>query len=90
MNPRTQAAIKALAAILIIVGVLYFFRPLLILVGGSLMLLVSVLLLPAGALVLLWFVYSVWGRVYYRAWRIKRFRNSRDLREAVERGREPQ
>jgi uncharacterized membrane protein YdjX (TVP38/TMEM64 family) len=87
MSTRTQAAIKALAAALIAVAVLFVFRPVLTIIAGSLMGLVSALFLPVGALVLLWFVYSVWGRVYFRAWRIKRLRNARDLREAVERGR---
>jgi cytochrome bd-type quinol oxidase subunit 1 len=87
MNKRTQAAIKVFAAILMVAGVLYFLRPVLIVVTGSLMFLVSVLLLPAIAIVIGWFIYSVWGRVYLRAWRIQRLRNARDLKEAVERGR---
>jgi len=45
-----------------------------------------VLALPLTIFVLAWFVYRIWGKVYWRAWRISRMRNARYLREAVARG----
>jgi membrane protein implicated in regulation of membrane protease activity len=47
----------------------------------------SALALPLVLITLVAFVYSVWGKPYLRAWRIRRIRNARQLREAVERGR---
>jgi hypothetical protein len=43
--------------------------------------------LPLAVITLVKFVYSVWGRAYFRAWHIRRIRNARQLREAIERGR---
>ncbi|HEY6305602.1 MAG TPA: hypothetical protein VI488_03970 [Candidatus Angelobacter sp.] len=47
----------------------------------------SVVVLPLALITLIAFVYSVWGKPYFRAWHIHRIRNARSLREAVERGR---
>lgn len=42
-----------------------------------------VVLLLVPALTLMWFVFTVWGRAYYRAWHIQRIRNSREMRRVV-------
>jgi hypothetical protein len=42
-----------------------------------------VILLLVPALTLVWFVFTVWGRAYYRAWHIQRIRNSREMRRVV-------
>jgi Mg2+/citrate symporter len=46
----------------------------------------SALVLPLIPIALIAFVYFVWGKAYFRAWHIRRIRNTRQLREAVERG----
>jgi hypothetical protein len=43
--------------------------------------------LPLMLFSLLKFAYSVFARPYLRLWRLRRFRNTRYLREAVRRGR---
>jgi hypothetical protein len=43
--------------------------------------LVILLLVPAVTLV--WFVFTVWGKAYYRAWHIQRIRNNREMRRVV-------
>ena len=43
--------------------------------------------LPLMLFSLLKFAYSVFARPYLRLWRLRRFRNTRYLREAVKRGR---
>ncbi|HLW53752.1 MAG TPA: hypothetical protein VKW06_13010 [Candidatus Angelobacter sp.] len=87
MNPRARTAINiaiiGLAASLVVV----FFRPLLEIVTGLSAFVICVFFLPAVFGVLGWFVMSVWGRVYLRAWHIRRIRNARYMREAIERGR---
>lgn len=80
---RSRVLIRALVLTLIIAVILFFGRAIL----DVSMFLISVLLLPVLFLVLGWFIFSVWGRTYLRAWHIRRIRNARDLREAVERGR---
>lgn len=80
---RSRVLIRGLILALIIAVILFFGRGIL----DVSMFLTSVLLFPALFLVLGWFIFSVWGRTYLRAWRIRRIRNARDLREAVERGR---
>lgn len=87
MSVRTRFLIKALAAAVVIAVAFLFFRPIVEVVTGVSSFLVSVLFLPAAVLVLAWFVFSVWGKAYLRAWHIRRIRNARDLREAIERGR---
>jgi hypothetical protein len=42
-----------------------------------------VILLLVPALTLVWFVFTVWGKAYYRAWHIQRIRNSREMRRVV-------
>ena len=88
MSVRTRFLIKALAGVVVIAFAFLFFRPILEVVTGVSSFLVSVLFLPASVLVLAWFVFSVWGKAYLRAWHIRRIRNARDLREAIERGRD--
>lgn len=86
MNERTRFLIKALAAVVVIAVAFLFFGPIGRLVTGVSSFVVSVLFLPVVVLVLLWFVFSVWGKAYLRAWHIRRIRSARDLREAIERG----
>ena len=88
MNARTRFLIKALAGVVVIALAFFFFRPVVQVVAGVSSFLVSVLFLPAVVLVLAWFVFSVWGKAYLRAWHIRRIRSARDLREAIERGRD--
>ncbi|HEY2497413.1 MAG TPA: hypothetical protein VGK24_10115 [Candidatus Angelobacter sp.] len=47
----------------------------------------SIVALPLIAFVLIKFAYSVFGRPYLRVWRIKRKRNTRQLKAAIRRGR---
>jgi hypothetical protein len=42
-----------------------------------------VILLLAPILTLGWFVFRIWGRAYWRAWRIRRIRNDNEMRQAV-------
>lgn len=88
MNARTRFLIKALAGVVVIALAFLFFRPVVQVLAGVSSFLVSVLFLPALVLVLAWFVFSVWGKAYLRAWHIRRIRSARDLREAIERGRD--
>lgn len=46
-----------------------------------------IIALPLMLFALLKFGYSVFARPYLRLWRLRRFRNTRYLREAVRRGR---
>jgi hypothetical protein len=48
----------------------------------------SIVALPAIAFVLIKFAYSVFGRPYLRVWRIKRKRNTRQLKAAIRRGKD--
>lgn len=88
MRVQTRFLIKVLAGVMVIAVAFLFFRPFVQVVTGVSSFLVSVLFLPAAVLVLAWFVFSVWGKAYLRAWHIRRIRNARDLREAIERGRD--
>jgi hypothetical protein len=86
---RTYAvfAIKILL-VLILAGLTFvLLRPAVVVLTDISTFLVSVFFIPIAVIVLGWFVFSVWGRVYFRAWHIRRIRNARYLREAIERGR---
>jgi uncharacterized membrane protein YkgB len=79
-----NAALFILAAAVMI----FFWRPIVSLIGRVIdlsMFLVAVSFLPLIVLVLSWFVYSVWGRAYYRAWHINHLRSARLLKEAANR-----
>jgi hypothetical protein len=89
-----------LAALVLIAGAIYIFRPLadpalragVELVTAAIHLvayLFLIVVLPLGALWLCMFVYSVFLRPWVRAWRINRIRNARALREVLERDQEP-
>jgi positive regulator of sigma E activity len=84
---RRQVAIRIASAALLVAAGIVFLRPIVNLLTGVSMFVVSVFFFPALFVVLGWFLFSVWGKVYFRAWHIRRIRNARDLREAVERGR---
>jgi hypothetical protein len=89
---------KWLAALFVIALAAYFFHPL---AGGALRAgtglvagiidaaayLFTIVVLPLGALWLLFFIYSLFLRPWLRAWRINRIRNARALQEALDRGR---
>lgn len=45
-----------------------------------------VVLLLAPAVTLIWFLFRVWGKTYYRAWHIQRIRNNREMRRVLLRG----
>jgi hypothetical protein len=47
-----------------------------------------VVLLLAPLVTLAWFIFTVWGRTYYRAWHINRIRNARLLQRLTRRGHE--
>lgn len=47
-----------------------------------------VILLLVPLLTLGWFIFTVWGRAYYRAWHIKRIRNTRLMQRAIAQGRQ--
>ncbi len=91
MSSRIRfTAKRVILAALVLAGMVLLALPIVALAGrviGLSMFLVSVFFLPATLLVLGWFVFSVWGRPYLRAWHISRIRHARHLREAVERGR---
>lgn len=42
-----------------------------------------VALLGALPVTLVWFLFKVWGRPYYRAWHINRIRNAREMRRVL-------
>jgi hypothetical protein len=73
--------------ILLLTLAIVFLRPVVKVLTGISMFLVSAFFLPTVVVVLGWFLFSVWGKVYFRAWHIRRIRNARDLKEATERGR---
>ena len=79
------------AALLILAGaaIIFFWRPIVSLIGKVIdlsMFLVAVSVLPLVVLALGWFIYSVWGKAYFRAWHINHLRNARLLKEASRRG----
>jgi uncharacterized membrane protein YkgB len=79
-----NAALLILAAAVMI----FFWRPIVSLIGKVIelsMFLVAVSFLPLIVLVLGWFLYSVWGRPYFRAWHINHLRSARLLKEAARR-----
>jgi hypothetical protein len=78
------------AALLILAGaaIIFFWRPIVSLIGKVIdlsMFLVAVSVLPSIVIALGWFVYSVWGRAYFRAWHINHLRSARLLKEASRR-----
>lgn len=79
---------KAVLILIIVVAILIFAPVILVRLAGVSMFLVNVLALPLILLVLLWFVYRLWGKPYFRAWHIARIRNARYMKEAVTRGKE--
>ncbi len=87
MSIGNRSAIKIAAIAVLLAVAIVFFRPVVQVLTGISMFVVSVFFLPAVAVVLGWFVFSVWGKAYFRAWHIRRIRNARYLREAIERGR---
>jgi hypothetical protein len=84
MTTRNKLVAQGALLMLLIIGGFVLFGKA---IADLSMFLVSVFFLPAAIAVLGWFVFSVWGRTYLRAWHIRRIRNARYLREAVERGR---
>jgi hypothetical protein len=79
---------KALVFILAVATVVLFWRAIVSLIGKVIelsMFLVAVSVLPLVVLALAWFVYSVWGKAYFRAWHINHLRNARLLKEAARR-----
>jgi hypothetical protein len=86
MATGIKLALKRVILTLLIVALIMVLGRLIValivrLVGLS-MILVQVLALPLILLVLVWFVYRLWGKPYFRAWRMNRARNARMLREA--------
>ena len=74
--------------ILAVAAMIFFWRPIVSLIGKVIdvsMFLVAVSILPLIVLALGWFVYSVWGRTYFRAWHINHLRSARLLKEASRR-----
>jgi hypothetical protein len=79
---------NATLLLLAVATIVFFWRPIVSLIGGVIdlsMFLVAVTFLPLMVLVLGWFVYSVWGKAYYRAWHINHLRSARLLKEAANR-----
>lgn len=87
MKTEARFLLKALGYGLLAALVIILLRPVVEVLTGISMFVVSVFFLPVALLVLGWFVMSVWGKAYLRAWHIRRLRNARYLREAMERGR---
>ncbi len=91
MNTRIRRVGKIVILVALILAAIILFGPAMATALGDLIgfsaFLLSVSFLPVLFLVLGWFVYTVWGKTYLRAWHIRRIRNERHLREAVERGR---
>jgi hypothetical protein len=98
MTPTTKLWLQRLAMVAAVLAVLYLLRnwaSAAFETGAGLLLAVVYLAayiflaiaLPLTFITLIKFVYSLWGRIYFRAWHIRRIRNARQLREAVERGR---
>jgi hypothetical protein len=101
MTPATKSWLQRLVMVAAVLAVLYFLRTwasAAFATGAGLLLAVLYLAaylflaiaLPLTFITLIKFVYSVWGKAYFRAWHIRRIRNARQLREAVERGRSEQ
>jgi hypothetical protein len=70
----------------VVAAIVFLWRPIVSLIGKVIdlsMFLVAVSILPLIVLVLGWFVYSVWGRAYFRAWHINHLRSARLLKEAA-------
>lgn len=82
------AAQKVTLLLLLAVAVLVLAPVLIVRLIGLSVSLVNVLAPPLILFVLLWFVYRLWGKPYFRAWHINRIRNARYLREVLERGKE--
>jgi hypothetical protein len=79
---------NAALLILAVAAIIFFWRPIVSLIGKVIdlsMFLVAVAVLPLAVLALGWFVYSVWGRAYWRAWHINHLRSARLLKEAADR-----
>ena len=89
MNRRIKPGVRNVAVLILAVAVIVFvWRPIALLIGKVIdlsMFLVAVSILPLIVLVLGWFVYSVWGRAYFRAWHINHLRSARLLKEASRR-----
>jgi hypothetical protein len=81
-----RGVFRALLLLLAMIVIVRFWRSVTFLIGhlfGLSMFLVSVSVLPLALLALGWFLYSVWGKPYFRAWHINHLRNARLLKEAA-------
>jgi hypothetical protein len=101
MTPATKSWLQRLVMVTAVLAVLYLLRTwasaafetgagLLVAVLYLAAYIFLAIALPLTFFTLTKFVYSVWGKAYFRAWHIRRIRNARQLREAVERGRSEQ
>jgi hypothetical protein len=79
---------NAVVIVVVVAAIILFWRPIVSVIGKVIdvsMFLVAVSILPLIVLALGWFVYSVWGRAYFRAWHINHLRSARLLKEASRR-----
>ena len=89
MRLRTQPGLGI--AGLLILALMFLLRPTIWdrgvgYVMGSLFYLLFIIALPLVLFVLLWFGYRIFARPYLRLLRMRRYRNNKELMEAVRRG----
>jgi hypothetical protein len=93
VKSETKTWLKRLAILAILAAAIYLFDPVLSAALGAgvglataavylAAYIFSIVVLPLVVFALARFVYSVWGKTYFRAWHINHIRHTRLLREA--------